>query len=48
MVNQPKTPHRTIRVSDDLWNRAREKAADEGRNLSELIREWLAEYSAAE
>lgn len=44
VANQPKTPHRTIRVPDDVWNPAREKAETEGTNLSELIREWLTNY----
>lgn len=44
VANQPKTPHRTIRVPDDVWKPAVVKAQSEGRNLSELIREWLIEY----
>lgn len=48
MSNQPKTPHRTIRVSDELWVAARAKAENEGRNLSELIREFLTRYAEAD
>lgn len=44
VANQPKTPHRTIRVSHDIWNAAQEKAKTEGRTLSELIREFLTDY----
>lgn len=44
VANQPKTPHRTIRVPDDVWAPARLKAEQEGRNLSELIRGWLTQY----
>lgn len=44
VANQPKTPHRTIRVPDDVWDAAMTKAKGEGRTLSELIREWLTEY----
>lgn len=44
VVNQPKTPHRTIRVAPEIWEPARDKAEREGRNLSEVIREFLTEY----
>ncbi len=44
VANQPKTPHRTIRVPDDVWKPAQVKAASEGHNLSELIREFLVDY----
>lgn len=43
--NAPKTPHRTIRVADDTWKSAQEKAKSEGRNLSEVIREFLVAYA---
>lgn len=46
VVNQPKTPHRTIRVPDDVWAAAKEKAERDGTNLSEKIREWLVDYVA--
>lgn len=45
MPNAPKTPHRTIRVPDDVWTAAQQRAKAEGRNLSELIREWLTDYA---
>ena len=38
------TTHRTIRVDDDLWNAAKEAAAERGDNLSEVIREALRQY----
>lgn len=38
------TIHRTVRIPDELWNAAKEKAEAEGRNVSEVIRELLAEY----
>jgi len=44
VANQPKTPHRTVRVPDDVWKPAVEKAESEGTNLSALIREWLVDY----
>jgi len=43
--NKPKTPHRTIRVPDDVWLPAKVKAEAEGSNLSERIREWLVDYT---
>lgn len=42
--NQPKTPHRTIRIPDELWKAAQQKAADEGTDVSAVIRELLAEW----
>lgn len=45
--NAPRTPHRTIRVPDALWNAAREKAEREGRTLSEVLREMLERYVSA-
>lgn len=42
--NQPKTPIRSIRVPDEIWDPAKVKVKAEGTNLSELIREFLAEY----
>lgn len=44
VANQPKTPHRTIRVPDEVWLPAKVKAESEGSNLSEKIREWLVAY----
>jgi predicted HicB family RNase H-like nuclease len=38
------TPLRNIRVPDDVWTQARQKAADRGDNLSEVIRRALTEY----
>jgi hypothetical protein len=39
----PTSPH-NIRVDDDLWSRAVARAADEGSNLSALMRQWLTDY----
>jgi len=44
--NAPKTPNRAIRVPDDLWRAAQEKAAEQGESLSEVIRKALARYVA--
>ena len=41
------TPHRPIRISDELWAKAQEKAAEQGTTASEvarrLLREWVEE-----
>jgi antitoxin component of RelBE/YafQ-DinJ toxin-antitoxin module len=39
-----KTPHRTIRIEDKLWNLAVAKAAAEGITISEVIRAALRRY----
>lgn len=43
--NQPKTPRRTIRVSDELWSKAARRADEKGETLSEAIRKFLERYS---
>lgn len=47
MPDSPKTPHRTIRVEDELWRAAQEKARAEGRTVSEVIRDRLRRYVRA-
>jgi predicted CopG family antitoxin len=42
--NQPKTPQRTIRIADDVWDAAKAKAEANGRTVSDVIREALARY----
>lgn len=37
---------RNIRVDDDIWNPAGDRAAGENTDLSKLIRGWLEEYIA--
>jgi hypothetical protein len=44
MPNAPKTPTRTIRVSSDLWNAVKDKAAIEERTVTEVIIEALKKY----
>ncbi|HTR94666.1 MAG TPA: hypothetical protein VMI73_23285 [Trebonia sp.] len=44
MPNQPKTPVHSIRVDGDLWSRAQEKAAAEGRTLTAVIAAYLKRY----
>lgn len=38
------TRTRPVRVSDDLWEAAKEKAAENGESLSDAIRRFLADY----
>lgn len=42
-----KTPLRNIRVAEDLWNAAREKAEMEGRTVTGVIVDYLRRYVAA-
>jgi hypothetical protein len=44
MPNAPKTPTRTIRVSEELWAAAKEKAAIEERTLTDVLITALREY----
>ncbi|SNS63711.1 hypothetical protein SAMN05443665_10075 [Actinomadura meyerae] len=39
------TPRRTIRVSDEQWRKAKEKAEKEGRDVSDVVRDCLDEYT---
>lgn len=45
--NQPATPARTFRISDEVYDAAREKAARLGVPLSEVVRELLEEWARA-
>ena len=44
MPNAPKTPTRTIRVSDELWTAVQKKAADEGITVTSIILDALNDY----
>ena len=46
MPNSPKTPTRTIRVSNELWAAVKEKAAIEGPTVTQVIIEALKKYIA--
>lgn len=46
MPNQPKTPVRTLRVDDELWQRAQAVAAANGESLSDVMRSALVAYVA--
>ena len=45
MPNAPKTPTRTIRVSDALWSATKERAAIEGRTVTDVIIAALKAYT---
>jgi hypothetical protein len=44
MPNQPKTPARTVRVDDELWDAARREAEAKGENVSDIVRKALRKY----
>ncbi len=47
MPNAPKTPTRTFRCPDDLWNAAKDKAAVEDRTVTDVLIKALQEYVKA-
>ena len=44
MPNAPKTPTRTIRVSQELWTAVKDKAQIDGRTVTDVIVTALKEY----
>lgn len=44
MPNAPKTPTRTIRVSDDIWSAVQNKAASQGVTVTSVIIKGLTDY----
>jgi len=44
MPNTSGTPRRTVRVSDALWYEAAGYAAEEGKDMSTIVREALERY----
>ena len=44
MPNSPKTPTRTVRVPDDLWDAVKAKAASENRTVTDVIIRALEAY----
>lgn len=38
-------PGHTVRVSDEAWRKAEQKAAKEGRSVSDVVRECLDKYT---
>jgi hypothetical protein len=41
------TPSRNVRVPDEIWKAAQEKAAAQGRTMTEVIVSYLRRYVAA-
>lgn len=46
MANQPRpgNPARALRVEVELWEAAKEKAAENGETVSDVLRRCLQEY----
>ena len=44
MANQPKTPHRSVRLNDDIWDALREIGEQTGLSVSELMRLALTDF----
>jgi len=44
MPNSPKTPTRTIRVSDDIWLAVQKKASKAGVTVTSVIIDALKDY----
>lgn len=44
MPNQPKTPRRTVRVDDELWQAAKRAASDHGETVTDVIIRALKRY----
>lgn len=42
--NKPRTPIRGVRVPDDLWAAAQEKAKERGESVSDVVRRALERY----
>jgi hypothetical protein len=45
MPNQPKTPIRSVRIPDEEWRAAQERAAERGETVTDLIRRALRRYA---
>ena len=44
MPNQPATPHRSVRVPDELWEASKRIAADRGETVTDVIIRALTRY----
>lgn len=42
--NRPGTPRRSIRIPDELWNEARALAAEQGLDVSDVLRRDLERH----
>lgn len=45
MPNLPRTPTRTIRVHDVVWDAAKARASSEGRSITAVLVAFLEDYS---
>lgn len=45
--NQPRTPLRSFRIPDELYEAAQAKAADKGESVSDVVRRALERYVRA-
>jgi hypothetical protein len=43
--NQPKTPIHSLRVPDELWDKAKARAKERDETLSDAIRKFLERYT---
>jgi antitoxin component of RelBE/YafQ-DinJ toxin-antitoxin module len=46
MPNKPKTPSRNVRVDDELWSAALDRAEAEGITVADVIRDALRVFVA--
>ena len=44
MPNQPKTPHRSVRLNDDIWEALRQIGEQTGLSVSEVMRLALTDF----
>lgn len=44
MPNQPATPHRSVRVPDEVWEEAKRIAADRGETVTDVVLRALRRY----
>jgi NRPS condensation-like uncharacterized protein len=45
MPNQPKTPARSVRVPEDLWQAAKDRAEQQGETVTDVILRALKRYT---
>lgn len=44
MPNQPKTPLRSVRVPEDLWQAAKVRASEKGETVTDVMTRALRRY----
>ncbi len=47
MPNQPKTPHRSVRVPDNLWELALKTAAEQDTTIAAEVNRFLTRWTRA-